>query len=348
MRFGLVGSGRMGLTYAECLTRYTTGAQLVALTGGTRAPGLASRYGVVYEPTLDDLLGRGDIDVVLVATPHSRHRDQVVQAAAAGKHVLVEKPMALSTAECDAMIDACRAAEVSIGVIQTARYTAPAQAAHQLIADGRIGEVKMLQVNWLEAGYSPATPEGENSWVSDPAEGGAFLDAGVHAFDVLRWLTNSEPRLLFGRALTYLAEPLVYQSGMAQVLFASGAMANVWISFEMPTPGFPESTMRTRIVGSKGVVDVDSYGQVQLGDAAGRAIVVERAPYDMMDITHPARLEQFIAQMRDYVDARRHERMPPVGGADGRAAVAMVEACYRSTASGQAVSLGERAEMGNA
>ena len=122
MRFGLVGSGRMGLTYAECLTRYTTGAQLVALTGGTRAPGLASRYGVVYEPSLDDLLGRSDIDVVLVATPHSRLRDQVVQAAAAGKHVLVEKPMALSTAECDAMIDACQAAEVSLGVVQTARY----------------------------------------------------------------------------------------------------------------------------------------------------------------------------------------------------------------------------------
>lgn len=318
MRFGLVGSGRMGLTYAECLTRYTTGAQLVALTGGTRAPALANRYGVVYEPSLDDLLGRADIEVVLVATPHSRHRDQVAQAAGAGKHVLFEKPMALRTAECDAMIDAWQAAEVSLGLIQTARYTAPAQAVHQLIAEGRIGDVKMLQLNWLEAGYSPATPAGQNSWVADPAEGGAFLDAGVHAFDLLRWLTNSEATLLFGRALTYLAEPLAYQTGMARVLFASSAMANVWISFEVPTPGFLESTMRTRIVGSKGVVDVDSYGHVQLGDAGGRTVVVERAPYDMMDITHPARLEQFIAQMQDYVDARRNERMPPVDGADGR------------------------------
>lgn len=116
-------------------------------------------------------------------------------------------------------------------------------------------------------------------------------------------------------------------------------MANVWISFEVPAPGFPESTLRTRIVGSTGVLDVDSYGQVRLGDAAGRAIMVERAPYEMMGITHPSRLEQFVAQMQDYVDARRAGQPPPVGGADGRAAVTMVEACYRSTVSGQAVSL---------
>jgi predicted dehydrogenase len=339
LRIGLIGSGRMGLTYAECLTRHTTGARLIAVCGGTRAPGLARRYGVAYEPTLDHLLERGDVDVVLVATPHSRHQEHVVRAAAAGKHVLVEKPMAISTAQCDAMIAACQNAGVTLGVVQTARYTAPARAARRLIAEGRIGEVRMLQLSWLEAGYSPAAPESENSWVSDPAEGGAFLDAGVHAFDLVRWLARSEPRQLFGRALTYLAEPLPYLSGMAEVVFVNGAMASVWISFELPKPGFPEHTMRTRVVGSAGVVDLDSYGKLQVGDAAGWRLLVERAPYDMLDLTHPARLEQFIAQTQDYIDALRDGREPPVGGADGRAAVALVEACYRSTASGQSILL---------
>ena len=126
---------------------------------------------------------------------------------------------------------------------------------------------------------------------------------------------------------------------MAEVVFVNGAMASVWISFELPKPGFPEHTMRTRIVGSAGVIDLDSYGKLQVGDAAGWRLLVERAPYDMLDLTHPARLEQFIAQTQDYIDALRDGREPPVGGADGRAAVALVEACYRSTASGQSILL---------
>jgi UDP-N-acetyl-2-amino-2-deoxyglucuronate dehydrogenase len=339
LRFGLVGSGRMGLTYAECMTRHTSGARLIAITGGTRARSLAERYGVAHVPTLDELVRRNDVDIVLVATPHSRHRDQVVQAAAAGKGVLVEKPMATSSADCDAMIAACRDSGVVLGVIQTARYTAPARAAYQLIADGRIGEVRMLQLSWLEAGYSPATPEGENRWVTDAAEGGAFLDAGVHAFDLLRWLANSEAQVVFGRALTYLDEPLPYLSGMAQLVFANGAMGSVWISFELPKPGFPKHTMRTRVVGSTGVLDVDSYGKLLLGDANGWTVVVERSQYDMTDLTHPARLEQFITQTQDFVDAVGAGREPPVRGADGRAAVALVEACYRSTATGQPIRL---------
>jgi predicted dehydrogenase len=327
----------MGLTYAECLTRYTSGASLVAVTGGSRAPGLAARYGVSHEPSLDALLDRTDVDVIIVATPHTHHCAQVIQASSARKHVLVEKPMAISSAECDAMIEATARARVQLGVLQTARYTVPARAARELIAAGRIGDVTMLQVTWLEAGYSPATPEGENSWVSDPAEGGAFLDAGVHAFDLARWLIGAEPSHVFGRALTYVAAPLTNQSGMSQVLFANGAMATVWISFEVPLPGFPEKTMRTRIVGTRGVIDLDSYGVVQVGDADGRTTVVERAQYDMMNVTHPDRLEQYIAQTQDFVDALRAATAPPVTGADGRAAVRMVEACYRSGETGQVV-----------
>src|SRR4051812_28827456 len=103
--FGVLGSGRMGLTYAECLTRHTTGARLSAICGGSRAAGLANQYAVACEATLDDLLRRSDVDVVIVATPHSRHLEQVQRIAEARKHVLVEKPMALSVVECDAMID---------------------------------------------------------------------------------------------------------------------------------------------------------------------------------------------------------------------------------------------------
>jgi predicted dehydrogenase len=339
INIGILGSGRMGRTYAECLTQHTRGARLIAIGGGSRAPGLARDYRVDHAPTMDALFERGDVDAVIIATPHSRHLEHALSAFHAGKHVLLEKPMALSTRECDTMLAASDRAQRFFGVLQTARYTAPARAAKQAIEEGRIGDVRMLQLSWVEAGYSPATPEGQNTWVSDPAEGGAFLDAGVHAFDLLRWLTKSEATRVFGRALTYMDPPLPFLSGMAQIAFASGAMASVWISFELPAPGFSRHTMHTQIVGSQGVLDLDSYGRVELANATGRTVLVEREPYDINQLTSPGRLEQFIGQTQHFVDALRDGRPAPVSGFDGRAAVALVEGCYQSTLSGQVVEL---------
>src|SRR5919205_3388581 len=104
LRIAILGSGYMGRTYAECISKFNTRVRLAAIAGGRRAPGLAADYGVDYEPTYAKLLARPDVDAVLIATPHAGHRDQVIQAAEAGKHVLVEKPMATSVADCDAMI----------------------------------------------------------------------------------------------------------------------------------------------------------------------------------------------------------------------------------------------------
>ena len=105
---GVVGSGYMGRTYAECLARYNTNARLTGVAGGTRAPGLAADYQVPVEPSVEALVERTDVDAVIVASPPSAHRQQVSVAARAGKHVLLEKPMAASVADCQAMIEACR------------------------------------------------------------------------------------------------------------------------------------------------------------------------------------------------------------------------------------------------
>src|ERR1051325_7322060 len=93
---GIIGSGYMGRTYAECVSRYNTGAHLVAVSGGSRAAGLAADYGVESESSLDALLARGDVDAVIITSPQSAHHDQTILAARAGKHILVEKPMATS------------------------------------------------------------------------------------------------------------------------------------------------------------------------------------------------------------------------------------------------------------
>jgi len=95
---GLAGSGYMGRSYAECITRYTAGGRLAAIFGGTRATQLGADYGAPVEPTFEALLARPDVDAVLLATPHSAHLPQAQAAAAAGKQIYLEKPMARSVA----------------------------------------------------------------------------------------------------------------------------------------------------------------------------------------------------------------------------------------------------------
>src|SRR5262245_6614541 len=145
LRIAILGSGYMGRTYAECISKYNTRARLAAIAGGSRASGLAADYGVAYEPTYAGLLARPDVDAVLVATPPAGHRDQVLQAAGSGKHVLVEKPMATTVADCDAMIAACQHAGVMLQVIQTLRFRGTPARAKQAIDEGWIGAVRMIQ-----------------------------------------------------------------------------------------------------------------------------------------------------------------------------------------------------------
>ncbi len=108
--FGIIGSGNMARVYADALATQVTGGRLTAIALGTRAESLASEFGVATEPSAESLAARPDVDVVVIATPHSTHLPLALEVAAAGKHVYLEKPMALDVAECDQIIDACNRA----------------------------------------------------------------------------------------------------------------------------------------------------------------------------------------------------------------------------------------------
>src|SRR5438552_15685800 len=132
--------------YANCLAEDTTDTRLVAIAVGSRAPGLANEFGVEAEPSLEAVLARADVDAVVIATPHSAHLPETLLAARAGKHVFLEKPMALDKAECRTMIDACHEAGVRLTVGKiTRRLGAPLEARRRIDA-GEIGDVRMIQV----------------------------------------------------------------------------------------------------------------------------------------------------------------------------------------------------------
>ncbi len=337
LRFGIIGSGYMGQTYAECLARYNRGVQLTAIAGGSRAPSLARDYSVPSEPTVEALLARTDVDAVIITSPQSAHMDQTVAAARAGKHVLVEKPMALNTAQCDAMIDACHKAGVRLSVVKPWRYRGATRGLHQLVQDGRVGQVRMIALWWL---YSKIPFIGK-AWFQDPIQGGFFLDAGTHCFDYLRWIAGSEPSRLFATLTNYGGQSGPPHSTMTQVLFANGVMATLWLRYEVGSPGWEHTDFRARVVGETGNLDAHGYGALQLGDGDRWETIYQQPPIDFINRPlEPSRLEAFHTMTQDFIDAVTAGREPPVTGQDGRAAVAMVEAGYRSNETGQAVKMG--------
>ena len=136
-------------------SRYSTGGRIAAIWGGTRAPELAADYGAPTAPTYEALLARPDVDAVVLATPHSPHVPQAVAAARAGKHVYLEKPMALTVAECDAILDACRAAGVVLTVNKVSRFRDAQATSKRLLDEGAIGDLRHDR----GAAHPPALPD---------------------------------------------------------------------------------------------------------------------------------------------------------------------------------------------
>jgi predicted dehydrogenase len=336
LRIAILGSGYMGRTYAEGIVKFNSRVKLVAVSGGRRAPGLAADYGVEYEPTYEGLLARADIDAVLIATPHADHHDQVVAAAEAGKHVLVEKPMATSVAECDSMIAACQRAGVMLEVIQTLRFRGTPSRAKQLIDEGRIGKVHMIRNQSLVREYAVTA----GSWAHETKHGGAFLDMGVHNFDIMRFWSGSEAKRVFAHVNTYTQADYPALSAMTQIVFANGVVAQQWSSFEVPALSLTGSQHLYTVVGEKGALEIDGYGKLILSTPTSTELIWEQPPIDFVNRPlDPVRLKAFYSQTQAFVDDILDGRPATVSGADGRAAVAIVEAAIRSAQTGQAVEL---------
>lgn len=336
--FGLIGSGYMGRVYSESITKHNTRDKLVAVWGGSRGPALAADYHAAYEPSLDKLLSRSDIDAVIIATPHADHLPQTLAAAEHGKHVLVEKPMATNRQDCDEMIAACKKAGVYLEVIQTLRFrTVPAKA-KELIDQGAIGKVRMIRGTSFADEYF-ATNQGTSSWVTDPKHGGAFADMGVHNFDIIRHFAGSEASQVYCSLKSFTDYP-VELSAMTQIVFKNGVIAQQWLSFEMPKPVPEGSLHRYVIVGEKGILDADGYGKLLLGKGDKWETVAEQGYFDPKGAPlQPTKIVAFYTQVQTFVDDILDHRPPTVSGQEGRAAVEILDAARISSATGKAVDL---------
>ena len=334
---GIIGSGFMGRTYTETINKYCQRASVRAVTVGSRAEELAKDYGIALEPSVDALVARDDIQAVFIATPHHVHVEQAITAARAGKHMLIEKPMACTVADCDAILEACKAAGVYSSIAFSQRTRKCNIKAKQMIDEGAIGRI--LQMN--EMSLVPAGLGGLPNWQSDPENLGTLFGHGIHNFDRIRWFTGREIKSVYAKCGNFEPGAKVEGNSTLLMTLTDGAVATFWCSFTLPKPSFPRAQFSTWIVGEKGLIDLDAYGELRIATGGEWKVVETQEPIDWQGkgFLDPVRLESYTLQCQDFIDAVADRRSPAVTGWDGRQAVAAALAAYGSSKTGREIIL---------
>lgn len=232
--FALFGCGVFGTRHAEALVGVPT-ARLAAVWDPdlARAHRLGRCYGADVVASAGDLWQRGDIDGVILATPTATHHELTLAAARAGKHVLVEKPAALSVVEFDEMHRAAETAGTLLMVGQTLRFHDVSKALHRAAREGDIGQPVFF--NWV-SDSARSWPAGWQAWQTDPAQsGGMALHLGIHGIDLALWLLESAPERIYAQGAN-LASPglAVYDSLQIGVRCANGANALIEVHLNLP------------------------------------------------------------------------------------------------------------------
>ncbi len=163
----------------------------------------------------------------------------------------------------------------------------------------------------------------------------------IHNFDRIRWLAGQEIRTVYAKCTSIEPDVKVEGTSMLLMTLADGASASLWASFQIPKPSFPRSQFSAWVVGEKGLLDIDAYGELRIATDGQWRVVETQAPIDWAGkgFLDPVRLESYTRQCQDFVDAVLDQREPMVTGWDGRQAVAAALAAYESSRTGREIAL---------
>ncbi|MET7401090.1 Gfo/Idh/MocA family oxidoreductase [Dactylosporangium sp. NPDC005572] len=334
---GVVGSGFMGRTWSAVAATCLPGARLAGIAGGTRAPEVAAEFGCRLFSSVPQLLADPEVHIVVVASPPAAHRDQVLAAARAGKHVLVEKPMAQDPGECAEMVAACDEAGVRLAVVSQQRFRHVPATARRLVEEGAIGRVTMVRALGPEVGFWD-TAKTRDAWKLDPAQQTAYASWGAHACDLLRWLSGAEAEVVFALFGEFSSQPPPMRSAMVTYGLTGGAMAQVWMSYDIPPPGLGGG-LQFLVVGTTGMLEFDAYGALRLARDGAWSTVTRQPDFDATNPRDPVRLGAYAAQLGDLLEAVTQGRPPAVTGSDGLLTTRMLSGAERSAQRGASVLL---------
>ncbi len=333
IRMGLIGAGRMGKVFAHTLAFNVAEVDLIAVADvdPKTSAEVAARYGARYHYTdYHALLERDDIDAVVIVTPTATHAEVIQAAAAAGKHIFSEKPLAQTLSLCDEAIEAVSAAGVMLQLGFMRRFDPAYVMAKKKIDEGAIGTPVMFR----STGRDPKRTSLE--FARRENSGGLILDMGVHDFDLARWLMGSEVVRVHseGGCLVYpeLKEVGDIDNAMINLKFANEAVGNI----DMSRNAVYGYDIRTEVLGSEGGLLIGNLQQTATLVMTRAGVTHDTVPYFMERFG-----EAYASEIRDFVACLVEDRPPSVTGLDARKATAIGIAATRSLDEGRPVELCE-------
>ncbi len=345
VRVALVGCGKVASIHAAALAALPE-AQFVAACDLNleRVLAFAAKNRVQPCTELDKMLDEARPEVVIIGTPHPRHAEASIRVAEAGVHVLVEKPLAASLADCDAMLSAAKQAGVTLGVISQRRFYEPVQRMKRAIDAGKIGKPALgvfIQYSWRDAAYYASDPW-RGKWNTEG--GGVLVNQSPHQLDILLWLMG--PAVEVSGYWANLNHPTVEvdDTAVASIRFANGGLGSIITSLSQK----PGIYTKVHIHGSSGasvgvetdrgatfIAGVSQIAEPPLtdlwtvpGEESQLAVfqAEDRAAFGGVNAT----VHYHALQIQDFLRAIREDRPPLVTGESGRAVVELFSAIYQS------------------
>jgi len=340
LRFALVGCGRIAKKHAEILAKQLPDAELTAVcdTVAERAEAYGRKYNVPFFTNMHEMMKKaGDrIDVLNILTPSGNHAENTVALAPYGKHIVVEKPMALTIDDADSMISACDRAGVKLFVVKQNRYNYPVQKLRAALEEGRFGKLVLgtVRVRWCRDQKYYDQDSWRGTWRYD---GGVFTNQASHHVDLLEWMMG-DVESVFAKSATQLVRIEAEDTGVVVLKFKNGAL------------GIIEATTATRpkdlegsisILGEKGTVEIGGFAVNEMkiwnfveGRPEDAEVVAQfrNNPPDVYGFGH-------VEYLKDVIDSIRNNKKALVDGLEGRKSLELIMAIYESIETGKEVFL---------
>ncbi len=340
--FAIIGCGNIAPFHAEAL-KNVSGANLVSVCdiNYDKAVQLAERYDAEAYYNYHMMLMNKAVDVVIVCLPSSMHEDFAVQAAEAGKHVIIEKPLDISLTKCDAIISACERNNVKLSVIFPCRFKDAAMVLMNAVNKGRFGRITIadVQVKWFRSQEYYDTAGWRGTWEYDG--GGALMNQSIHYIDLLQSYMGQVDSV-YAYCDTLARKIEVEDTAVAVLKFKNGAMATI----QGATSTYPGLDVRIGIHGTDGSailngesLEVWEFKEMSHEDTVLKRSLQNTSSSGAKDPTAFIDFKGHQYQIEDMIDAIKNNREPKVNGHEGRKSVAIISAIYESARTGKMVKL---------
>jgi UDP-N-acetyl-2-amino-2-deoxyglucuronate dehydrogenase len=340
--FGLIGAGAISTQHLEALDAIP-GARIagIASASNEKARAAGERWGVPWTTDVDELLARDDVDAVAIATPSGLHPGQALAALRHGKHVLVEKPIALSNADARAVVEEAKRRGLVAGTVSQRRFEPTVRAVRDAVEAGALGTVAMIVAEGFY--FRPQSYYDSAAWRGTiELDGGVLMNQAIHTIDLLRWI-GGPVRSVSASVATIGHRMEAEDTASVSLRFEAGALgailATTCAAIERPT--------ELRIHGDRGHIRLVGE-ELTEWEVPGRDRPTDDPRAGAEDVatgtaTWGTNAVGYVRQYSDFVHAIRDGRAPAVTAEDGAAAVEIVLAAYESSRMGQAVQLGGEA-----